>query len=148
MSNGLYTSNSDLSTMTRSEYIEEYSELTEYYEKKRQEEKKFLPFYIVATLTAVVLIIYCICTKNVVGILIMGLFVVPFNRRHRRFLRHSGLTTEEISKSTGLLFFFAFPLIGYFVRTNQINNKEKELLQELEDKKAFCISIGTYDAEK
>ncbi len=148
MSNGLYSNNDGLPTMTRSEYVEEYNDIIKYYEQLRMEEKKFLPFYIIATLIVVVLIIYCICTKSVVGILIMGLFVVPFNRRHRRFLRHSGLTTEEISKSTGLLFFFAFPLIGYVVRTNQINNKEKELLQELEDKKAFCISIGTYDAEK
>ena len=148
MSNGLYNGNNKLLTMTRSEYVEEYNDIIKYYEQLRVEEKKFLPFYIVITLIAIAVIVYCICTKNVVGIFIMGLFMVPFSNRHRRFLRRSGLTTNEILKSAGFLLFFAFPLIGYVVRANQINNKEKELLQELEDKKAFCISIGTYDVEK
>ena len=148
MSNGLYNGNNELPKMTRSEYVEEYNDIIKYYEQLRAEEKKFLPFYMAATLIAVVFIIYCICTKNVVGIFIMGLFMLPFNHRHRRFLRHSGLTTKEIWEVAGLLFSFVFPLIGYAVRVNRINNKEKEILQKLEDEKAFCISIGTYDVEK
>lgn len=148
MSNGLYNGDNELPTMTRSEYVDEYNDIIKYYEQLRTEEKKFLPFYIVVTLIAVTFIIYCICAKSVIGIFIMWLFMAPFSYRHRRFLRHSGLTTKEISKGASLLFFFAFPLIGYVVRANQINNKEKELLQELEDKKVLCISIGTYDVEK
>lgn len=148
MSNGLYNGNNELPTMTRSEYVDEYNDIIKYYEQLRVDEKKFLPVYIAITLIVVAFIIYCICTKSVIGIFIMGLFIAPFSYRHRRFLRHSGLTTKEISKVASLLFSFPFPLIGYVIRANKINNKEKELLQELEDKKAFCISIGTYDVEK
>lgn len=149
MSNGLYTGNNDLPTMTRSDYVQEYSELTEYYEHQRQEEKKYLPFYIILTAIVIGFIIYCVITKSVVGICILWVLMTPFNYRHRHFLRHSGLSRKEITDSAIVVMFsFTFPLGSYIIRINQINNKEKQKIQELEEKKEFCISIGTYDAEK
>lgn len=147
MSNGLYSNNSGLPTMTRSEYVEEYSELIAYYEQQKQEEKKYLPFYIAITIVAVAVIIYCICAQNIVGIFILWVLMAPLN--YRRFLRRSGFSWKEITQSAMLtMLLFAFPLGSYLNRIRQINKKEKQKIQELEEKKAFCISIGTYNAEK
>lgn len=147
MSNGLYNGNNKLPTMTRSEYVDEYSELTAYYEQQRQEEKRYLPIYIAITIVAIAVIIYCVLAQNIVGIFILWVLTAPLN--YRRFLRRSGLSWKEITQSamvTTLL--FAFPLGSYINRIKQINKKEKQKIQALEDKKAFCISIGTYDVEK
>lgn len=147
MSNGLYDTNNELPTMTRSEYVEEYSELTTYYEQQKQEEKKYLPLYIVITVIAIAVIIYCICDKNIVGIFILWVLMVPLN--YRRFLRRSGFSWKEITQSAIVtMFFFAFPLGSYINRIRQIDKKEKQKIQELEERKAFCISIDAYDVEK
>ena len=147
MSNGLYNGNNNFPTMTRSEYVDEYSELTTYYEQQKQEEKKYLPFYIAITVVAIAVIIYCICAQNIVGIFILWVLMAPLN--YRRFLRRSGFSWKEITRSAMVtMFLFAFPLGSYINRIKQIDKKEKQKIQELEDRKAFCISIGTYDVEK
>ena len=134
--------------MTRSEYIDEYGEIIEYYKKQREEEKKFLPFHIIVAVLSIGVILYCIFTKNIVGIFIMFLLVAPFSYKNRRFYRMNGVSTRDLAKCASLLFFFLFPLGSYFARIKQLDNAESKQIQDLEDRKNLCIEIGTYNAEE
>ena len=134
--------------MTRSEYVDEYGEIIEYYEKQRAEEKKLLPVYIVVMVLGLLFIAYGIYTKNPVFLFVMFILTAPFNVRTRRFFRRYGLSMRDLANAASLPFFFLFPLGSYFARLKQINNAEKKQIQDLEDKKKLCIDIGTYNAEE
>lgn len=132
--------------MTRSEYIDEYGEIIEYYKNQREEEKKFLPFHIIVAVLSIGVILYCIFTQNIVGMFILFLLVAPF--RYHRFYRRSGVSMRDLAKSASLLFFFLFPLGSYFARIKQLDSAESKQIQDLEDRKNLCIEIGTYNAEE
>lgn len=138
----------EVPSMTRSEYVDEYGEITDYYEKQRAKEKKFLPIYIIIAVLCIGLILYWIFTKNIVGMFVMFILTAPFSYRCRRFYRHFGLSTRDIAKGASVLFLYLFPLGSYIIRIEQLNNAEEKQIQELEEKKALCISLGTYDVEE
>ena len=137
----------EVSQMTRSEYVDEYGEILEYYKKQRAEEKKLLPVYIVVALLGLLFIAYGVYTKNPIFLFVMFIFTAPFNVRNRRFLRRCGLSTKDIATSASTVLFFLFPIGSYFNRIKQIKHVEQKQIQDLEDKKKLCIDIGTYDAE-
>ena len=134
--------------MTRSEYVDEYGEIIDYYQKQREEEKKFLPLHIVVAVLSIGVILYCIFTKSIVGMFILLLLFAPFTHKSQRFYRRYGLSIKERIKISSLSFFFLFPLGSYFARIKQIDDTEKKQIQDLEDRKKLCIEIGTYNAEE
>lgn len=134
--------------MTRSEYVDEYGEILEYYKKQRAEEKKLLPVYIIVMVLGLLFIVYGICTKNPVFLFVIFILTAPFNVRNRRYYRRCGLSMKDVAKAASLPFFFLFPIGSYFARLKQIDNAEKKQIQDLEDRKNLCIEIGTYNAEE
>lgn len=138
----------EIPQMTRSEYVDEYGEILEYYKKQRAEEKKLLPVYIAVMVLGLLFIVHGIYTKNPVFLFVMFILTAPFNVRNRRYYRRYGLSMRDLAKTASLPFFFLFPLGSYIARIKQIDNAEQKQLQDLEDRKALCISVGTYDAEE
>ena len=134
--------------MTRSEYVDEYGEILEYYKKQRAEEKKLLPVYIVVMVLGLLFIVHGIYTKNPVFLFVMFILTAPFNVRNRRYYRRCGLSTKDIVKGASSVLFFLFPIGSYVNRIRQINNAEHKQIQDLEDRKNLCIEIGTYNAEE
>ena len=134
--------------MTRSEYVDEYGEIIEYYEKQRAEEKKLLPVYIVVMVLGLLFIAYGIYTKNPVFLFVMFILTAPFNVRNRWYYRRCGLSMRDLAKAASLPFFFLFPIGSYFNRIKQIKCAEQKQIQDLEDRKRLCIEIGTYNAEE
>ena len=94
--------------MTRSEYVDEYGEIIDYYQKQREEEKKFLPLHIVVAVLSIGVILYCIFTKSIVGMFILLLLFAPFTHKSQRFYRRYGLSIKERIKISSLSFFFLF----------------------------------------
>lgn len=133
MSNGLYSNNSGLPTMTRSEYIAEYHDITTYFDKEKIRIKKSFPFFLI-------LAIVNICFLIGSGI---GLFP-SFSTLY--FVSAYG--EEAVEWVIALPYLLCFPLCSLIIRKIQIRKKEKDRLADLEHRKKICIDIGTYDAEK
>ncbi len=142
MSNGLYSGNNQLPKMTRKEYLKEYAEITEYYEKLRKEESKYMPICVAMAIVNIALLIYLFCVKNILGVIVVG--ALNGSWKYRRFLRRMGYDSN-LKTTVTMLLTLMFPLGGLLNRKKAINEKEQERLKELEDKKALCISLGTYD---
>lgn len=134
MSNGLYSNNSGLPTMTRSEYIAEYHEITTYFDKEKIRIKKTFPFFLAI---AIVYIVYLILSDS--G-LVPEIPLYPL------------LYAEDKKTFILLCFWFKYipllPLGSLIIRKRQIRKKENERLAELENRKKICMDIGTYDVEK
>lgn len=138
----------EIPTMTRSEYVNEYGEILEYYEKQREKEKKLLPVYIIVAILGLLFIIYGIYSKHPVFLLFMVIFTVPFSARNRQYYRRCGLSTKEMRQGASLSLFFLFPIGSYINRIKQIEKIEQKQLKDLEERKTLCISMGTYKAEE
>ncbi len=134
MSNGLYTSNNELPTMTRSQYIEEYQEITTYFDKEKIRIKKTFPFFLVI---AVAYIVYLVLSDS--G-LVPEIPLYPL------------LYAEDKKAFVLLCFWFKYipvlPLGSLIIRKRQIRKKENDRLADLENRKKICMDIGTYDVEK
>ncbi len=137
MSNGLYTGNNDLPTMTRSEYIAEYHEITTYFDKENKLLKKHLPFCIVLSIINVLVVIGLIAA--IVPIMLDNMYDNQFISYRER---------ERIAFSLVMPCVLSFPLASVVTRMKQIKKKENERLQDLEDRKSLCMEIGTYNSEK
>ncbi len=119
--------------MTRSEYVAEYHDITTYFDKEKKNLKKLLPFCIVLTIINIIVEI---------GLLIE---VVPM------VLDNNFISYRDRERAIILLALpciLSFPLASVMTRMKQIKKKENERLKDLEDRKALCISVGTYDAEE
>ena len=133
MSNGLYSNNSGLPTMTRSEYIAEYHDITTYFDKEKLRIKKTLPFFLVLAIINVVVAI---------GIIVVG---ISWIMNSRFFIYRQ---TERLIFAVAFSFVLSFPLASLMSRMKQIKKKEQERLEDLESRKRACISFGTYDADR
>lgn len=140
-----YTGNNELPQMTRSEYIKEYTKITEYYEKLRKEDKKCYPISIIMAIVNVALLIYFICVKNVVGVIVVG--ALNGSLRYRRIIRRM-MYGDNLKTTVMSMLVLMFPLSSLLSRKEIIDKKEQEMLQRLEDKKQFCIEIGTYNVDE
>lgn len=133
MSNGLYTGNSGLPTMTRSEYLAEYHDITTYFAEEKARIKKTFPFFLIPAIFNVIIEI------AMVIILIPIVFDDPFINYRERTLALIMLSAPCV---------LSLPLGSLIIRKKQIKKKEQERLNDLENRKKICIDIGTYDAEK
>lgn len=133
MSNGLYTGNNDLPTMTRSEYIAEYHDITTYFDEEKARIKKTFPFFLILAIINVVIEI----------IIVVALIPIVFDDP---FINYRERTLAVIMLSAPCV--LSFPLGSLIIRKKQIKNKEKDRLDDLENRKKICMDFGTYDAEK
>ena len=120
--------------MTRSEYIAEYHDITTHFDEEKKELKKLLPIAIVIAVICVVVIIF---------LMLLGVDVLNYSWRVHFYM----------GKETAMFYFLlpllpTFPFLAILKRFKNIKKKENERLKDLEDKKALCISLGTYDAEE
>lgn len=133
MSNGLYSNNSGLPTMTRSEYIAEYHDITTYFDEEKARIKKTFPFFLILAIINVVIEI----------IIVVALIPIVFDDP---FINYRERTLAVIMLSAPCV--LSFPLGSLIIRKKQIKNKEKDRLDDLENRKKICMDFGTYDAEK
>lgn len=133
MSNGLYSNNSGLPTMTRSEYIAEYHDITTYFDKEKARIKKTFPFFLALSIVNVIVEIVMVI------VLIPIILDDPFINYRERILAVIMLSAPCV---------LSFPLGSLIIRTKQIKKKEQERLDDLENRKKICMDFGTYDAEK
>ena len=133
MSNGLYSKNSGLPTMTRSEYIAEYHDITTYFDKEKIRIKKTFPFFLILTILNVIIEI------GVIVLLIPIVFDDPFISYRERTLAAIMLLAPCV---------LSLPLGSLVIRKRQIRKKENQRLADLENRKKICMEIGTYDVEK
>lgn len=133
MSNGLYSNNSGLPTMTRSEYIAEYHDITTYFDEEKARIKKTFPFFLILAIINVVIEI----------IIVIALIPIVFDDP---FINYRERTLAVIMLSAPCV--LSFPLGSLIIRKKQIKNKEKDRLDDLENRKKICMDFGTYDAEK
>lgn len=120
--------------MTRSEYIEEYTEITTYFDKEKKTLKKLLPM---ATIIA------AICVAIIVFLMLSGTNVLNYSWRVHIYF----------GQETAIFYFLiplmpTFPFVALLVRFKKIKDKENERLKHLEDRKKLCIELGTYNAEE
>ena len=134
MSNGLYSNNSGLPTMTRSEYIAEYHDITTYFDEEKARIKKTFPFFLILAIVNIVFLI--------------GSGIGLFPSLWSLYLISSSFGEEAAKWVIALPYLLCFPLCSLIIRKVQIRKKEKQRLDELEHRKKICIDIGTYDAEK
>ncbi len=133
MSNGLYSNNSGLPTMTRSEYLAEYHEITTYFDEEKLRIKKTFPFFLILAILNVIIEIVMVFA------LIPIVFDAPFINYRSRMLAVIMLSAPCI---------LSLPLGSLIIRMKQIKKKEQERLADLEKRKKSCIDFGTYDVEK
>ena len=133
MSNGLYSNNSGLPTMTRSEYLAEYHEITTYFDKEKARIKKTFPFFLALSIV------------NVIVEIVMVIVLIPIILDDP-FINYRERTLAVIMLSAPCV--LSFPLGSLIIRTKQIKKKEQERLDDLENRKKVCMDFGTYDAEK
>lgn len=111
MSNGLYSNNSGLPTMTRSEYIAEYHDITTYFDKEKLRIKKIFPFFLAI---AIIYIVYLVLSDS--G-LVPEIPLYPL------------LYAEDKKAFILLCFWFKyiplFPLGSLIIRKRQIRKKRK-----------------------
>lgn len=134
MSNGLYSNNGGLPTMTRSEYIAEYHDITTYFDKEKARIKKTFPFFLILSIINVIIEIFV-----AIDLIPKILADVRFAYLHRE---------GEIWGAFVLPCILSFPLGSLIIRMKQIKKKEQERLDDLENRKRICMDFGTYDAEK
>lgn len=133
MSNELYSNNSDFPTMTRSEYIAEYYEITTYFDEEKLRIKKTFPFFLILAIVNVIIVI-CLIAVGVP-------WIINSSFRHYR-------KTETLLAMVLFSCVLSFPLGSLMIRMKQIKKKEQDRLADLENRKKICIDIGTYDTEK
>ncbi|MBO5943731.1 MAG: hypothetical protein J6Q50_00365 [Clostridia bacterium] len=133
MSNGLYSNNSGLPTMTRSEYIAEYHDITTYFDEEKARIKKTFPFFLALSIV------------NVIVEIVMVIVLIPIILDDP-FINYRERTLAVIMLSAPCV--LSFPLGSLIIRTKQIKKKEQERLDDLENRKKICMDFGTYDAEK
>ena len=133
MSNGLYNGNNKLPTMTRSEYVKEYTEITTYFDEEKVRIKKTFPFFLILTILNVIIEI------GVIVLLIPIVFDDPFISYRERTLAAIMLLAPCV---------LSLPLGSLVIRKKQIRKKENDRLADLENRKKICMDIGTYDVEK
>ena len=131
MSNGLYSNNSVFPTMTRSEYIAEYNEITTYFDKEKLRIKKTFPFFLILAILNVIIEI----------VMIFLLIPVVFNDPFINYRKEALVTFMLLGPCI-----LSLPLGSLIIRMKQIKKKEQERLNNLESRKSDCISFGTYDA--
>lgn len=132
MSNGLYSNNSGLPTMTRSEYLAEYHDITTYFDKEKIRIKKTFPFFLVLAIVNVVVAI---------GLIVVGIpWVINSSYHHYRKI-------ESLVFAVALSCVLSFPLGSLIIRMKQIKKKEQERFDDLESRRSACIDFGTYDAD-
>lgn len=134
MSNGLYSNNSGLPTMTRSEYIAEYHDITTYFDKEKLRIKKTFPFFLILAII------------NIAYIAGSGMGFLP--SLTTLYFISSTYGEEAVKWMIALPYLLCFPLCSLIIRTIQIRKKEKQRMAELESRKKICMDIGTYDVEK
>ena len=134
MSNGLYSNNSGLPTMTRSEYIAEYHEITTYFDKEKIRIKKTFPFFLIL---AIINIVY-----------LAGSGIGFFPSLTTLYFISSTYGDEAVKWIIAIPYLLCFPLCSLIIRKRQIRKKENERLADLENRKKICMDIGTYDVEK
>ena len=133
MSKGIYSDNSGPYTMTRSEYLAEYHEITTYFDEEKIRIKKTFPFFLI------LVILNAIIEIAIFFWLIPGVFNDPFiNYRKEALVAFMLLGPCVLS----------IPLGSLIIRMKQIKKKEQERLADLEKRKKSCIDFGTYDVEK
>ena len=133
MSNGFYTGNNDLPTMTRSEYIAEYHDITTYFDEEKARIKKTFPFFLALSIV------------NVIVEIVMVIALIPIILDDP-FINYRERTLAVIMLSAPCV--LSFPLGSLIIRKKQIKKKEQERLDDLENRKKICMDFGTYDAEK
>lgn len=138
--------------MTRSEYIKEYTEITEHFEQERKREQKFLPLYIVFAILNITLIVYLFISNYFTAALVL----LALNGGTISMRRHSfskrGPTQSVVKRiKTGWMMTFGmvvFPLGSLFNRIKQLDKAEKRLIDNLEERKTQCMLLNTYNAEE
>ena len=133
MSNGLYSNNSEIPTMARSEYVKEYTEITTYFDEEKVRIKKTFPFFLILTILNVIIEI------GVIVLLIPIVFDDPFISYRERTLAAIMLFVPCV---------LSLPFGSLVIRKKQIRKKENDRLADLENRKKICMDIGTYDVEK
>ena len=133
MSNGFYTGNNDLPTMTRSEYIAEYHDITTYFDEEKARIKKTFPFFLALSIV------------NVIVEIVMVIALIPIILDDP-FINYRERTLAVIMLSAPCV--LSFPLGSLIIRKKQIKKKEQERFDDLENRKKICMDFGTYDAEK
>ena len=96
--------------------------------------KKILPIAIIMAVICVVVLFLLFLSGN-------------------NILRYNWRVHFYLGQETAIFYFLiplipTFPLLAIIKRFKNIKKKENERLKDLEDKKALCISLGTYDAEE
>ena len=134
MSNGLYSNNNGLPTMTRSEYIAEYHDITTYFDKEKLRIKKTFPFFLAI---AIAYIIYLFLSES--GFIPQIPLMLLLNAEDKWGLIHLCFWLKYLP---------VMPLGSLIIRKKQIRKKENQRLADLENRKKICMDIGTYDVEK
>ena len=124
----------EIPTMTRSQYIEEYTEITEWTEKERKTVKKYIP--ITGVVTGIWILVLFIAWLN-------GVDVIWYS-----WIYHLNYGTEAALFLLIIPLIPAFPFIAIAIRLKQIKKHEQKRLDALEERKTLCISMGTYKAEE
>ena len=133
MNGGFYVNNGELPTMTRSEYIAEYYEITTYFDEEKVRIKKNFPFFLILAIINVIIEILTIV------LLIPIVFDDPFINYRKEALAAFMLLGPCV---------LSLPLGSLIIRKIQIRKKEKHRFAELENRKKICVELGTYDVEK
>lgn len=138
--------------MTRLEYVKEYTEITTHFEKERVKERKILPLYIVFAILNIALIIYLLISNYFTALLVvMALNGGVLSFRRHKFSRKGTKQGYVKRVKTGWMVTFGmvvFPLGSLFNRVKQLNEAEKRMLNDLEERKKQCIMLNTYNAEE
>ena len=142
----------EIPRMTRSEYVKEYTEITTYFEKERVKERKFLPLYIVFAILNIALIVYLLVSNYFTALLVVSalnggtLFLgrSRFSRR-TRYYNYGKRVKAGWMMTFGMV---VFPLGSLLNRVKQLNEAEKRMLDDLEERKRQCIMLNTYNAEE
>lgn len=123
--------------MTRSEYNQEYSEIEEIFNGEKKRCKQGIPFCVFFIVLNIPWVLYILC--------LFPRFLVP------KFL--VSYPTGDWKQDYSIHLFVAFG-IGYLptggVILSYIKAKKhyKNRMKALKAKKAICISLGTYEADK
>lgn len=124
----------EIPTMTRSQYIEEYTEITEWAEKERKTIKKFEPICKIVAIVWVIIIFIAF---------INGVDVIWYN-----FWFHLSYGRDAVLALMSIPFIPTFPYVSILIRLKRIKKKEDEKIKDLDFRKGLCISMGTYKAEE